>query len=99
MAQVRPAGIKLSKMSTRIKQLMPNPWVFPYPDREMYSKEQMEHFAELLVKECINIVIDQKKCVEDQEVFNPRDELWNRARIQQSQSIIDKINQHFGIKR
>lgn len=67
----------------------------PRPFQEVLD----DKFAELLVNECINVVIDQKKCVEDQEVFNPRDELWNRARIQQSQSIIDKIDQHFGIKR
>lgn len=57
-----------------------------------------EKFAELLLNECINIVIEQKKWVEDQEVFNPRDEFWNRARIQQSQHIVDKIKTHFGVK-
>jgi hypothetical protein len=43
-------------MNERIKELIPRPWTFPYPDREMYSREQMEHFAELLVRECIGIV-------------------------------------------
>lgn len=41
-------------MNERIQELMPKPWVFPYPDREMYSKEQLEKFAELIVKECGN---------------------------------------------
>jgi hypothetical protein len=35
---------------------MPNPWTFPYPDRELYTKEQFEKFAELIVAECIGIV-------------------------------------------
>ena len=43
-------------MNERIKELMPKPWTFPYPDREMYSKEQMEKFAELMVKECMNVI-------------------------------------------
>lgn len=40
-------------MNERIEKLMPKPWVFPYPDREMYSKEQFEKFAELIVKACV----------------------------------------------
>jgi hypothetical protein len=38
-------------MNERIKELIPRPWTFPYPDREMYSREQMEHLAELIVRE------------------------------------------------
>lgn len=44
-------------MNERIKELMPKPWTFPYPDRELYTKEQFEKFAELIVKECSNIVL------------------------------------------
>lgn len=40
-------------MNRHIKDLLPKPWTFPYPDREMYSKEQMEQFAQALLKECI----------------------------------------------
>jgi hypothetical protein len=40
-------------MNERIKELIPRPWTFPYPDREMYSREQMEHLAELIVRECV----------------------------------------------
>ena len=43
-------------MNERIKQLMPNPWTFPYPDRELYTKEQLEKFAELIVRECAVII-------------------------------------------
>ena len=45
-------------MNARVKELMPKPWVFPYPDREMYSKEQMEHFAELIIRECTDIAYE-----------------------------------------
>ena len=55
-------------------------------------------FAELIVKECLNTVLVQKKWVEDMPVHNSNDEAWNRARIQQSQHIIDKIKQHFGVE-
>lgn len=39
-------------MNNRIQELMPKPWTFPYPDREMYSKEQMQRLAEIIVQEC-----------------------------------------------
>lgn len=55
-----------------------------------------DKFAELIVRECMNIADGQKKWVEDMEVFNEHDATWNRARIQQSQQIVDKIKQHFG---
>ena len=42
-------------MDERIKELMPTPWTFPYPDRELYTKEQFEKFAELVVRECASI--------------------------------------------
>jgi len=59
----------------------------------------LERFAELIVRECVNVALEQKKWVENQEVFNPHDESWNRARIQQSQHIVDKIKEHFGIEK
>ena len=39
-------------MNERIKQLMPKPWTWPYPDRELYTKEQFEKFAELIIEQC-----------------------------------------------
>ena len=45
-------------MNERIEELMPTPWAFPYPDKEMYSKEQMVHFAGLIVKECCQMNYD-----------------------------------------
>jgi len=55
-------------------------------------------FAELIVRECTNVALEQKKQVEEMEVYNLQDEVWNRARIQQSQQIVDKIKQHFGVE-
>jgi len=57
-----------------------------------------KQFAELIIRECVNVALEQKKWVENQEVFNSNDEAWNRARIQQSQYIVDKITQHFGVE-
>lgn len=42
-------------MNKRIKDLLPKPWTFPYPDREMYSREQMEFLAELIIRECVSL--------------------------------------------
>lgn len=57
-----------------------------------------EKFAELIVRECADVALQQKKWVEDQRVHNTNDERWNRARIQQSQLIVDKIRQHWGVE-
>jgi hypothetical protein len=62
------------------------------------SIDNAEKFAELIVKECMAIADEQKKYVEDMEVFNEQDATWNKARIQQSQQIVDKIKQHFGVE-
>ena len=55
-------------------------------------------FAELIVRECANVALEQKKWVEDMKAHNPHDETWNQARIQQSQHIVEKIKQHFGVE-
>ena len=62
------------------------------------TKDKVEKFAELIVKECINVALTQKIWVEDQKIFNPHDDIWNRARIQQSERIVDKIKEHFGVE-
>ena len=67
-------------------------------DRMYISAEFTKKFAELIVRECTEIALEQKKWVEDQKVHNPEDESWNKARIQQSQHIVDKIKLHFGVE-
>ena len=61
--------------------------------------DHAKKFAELIVQECMDIADEQKKWVEDMEVFNEQDATWNKARIQQSQQIVDKIKQHFGVEQ
>ena len=59
----------------------------------------MEKFAELIVRECVQVAVEQKQWVEKQQpVFNYDDDKWDRARIQQSQHIVDKIREHFGVE-
>ena len=90
-------------MNERIKQitgqvldeLVPETWVALGYDK---IKEIQNRTAELIVQECAEIALEQKKWVEDMKVHNPHDEVWNKARIQQSQHIVDKIKQHFGVE-
>ena len=63
------------------------------------SPEELEKFSQLIVQECMDIADEQKKYVEDMKVFNEQDATWNKARIQQSQQIVDKIKQHFGVEQ
>ena len=89
-------------MNERIKELAEQAENYAHEQNDKfglsYKREYDKKFAELIVKECVGIALEQKKQVEDQEVFNPQDEQWNRARIQQSQKIVDKIEQHFGVE-
>jgi hypothetical protein len=68
-------------MNERIKELIPKPWTFPYPDREMYSREQMEHLAELIIKECAYIVENSP---------------WQLNRGYKAADQANLVKQHFG---
>jgi len=86
-------------MNKRIRQLAEQATTIEeYGWGASYSNFDREKFAELIVRECAEIALEQKKWVEDMKVHNPEDEVWNKARIQQSQHIVDKIKQHFGVK-
>lgn len=51
-------------MNERIKELMPKPWTFPYPDRELYTKEQFEKFAQMIVQRCTELSdLAEKNCL------------------------------------
>jgi hypothetical protein len=82
-------------MNERIKKLAEQATTEEHDGFRYFDKAK---FAELIVRECMNIADGQKKYVEDMEVFNEQDANWNRARIQQSQQIVDKIKQHFGVE-
>jgi predicted DNA-binding protein len=87
-------------MNERIKELAAKTGIYGAVDiNGNYDNEaEVKKFAELMVRECMNIADGQKKYVEEMEVYNLQDEVWNRARIQQSEQIVDKIKQHFGVK-
>jgi len=82
-------------MNERIQELAEHAGF--YSSEYYNAEENFIRFAKLIVRECVNVALEQKNSVEDQEVFNPVDEQWNRARIRQSQRIVDKIKQHFGV--
>jgi len=71
-------------MNERIKELIPRPWTFPYPDREMYSREQMEHFAELIVRQCMSVARGMR---------NP-----SNLNYKPSDRFVDELRLHFGVE-
>jgi hypothetical protein len=85
-------------MNERIKELMDQAGIDVEAVENLGEMPTALKFAELIVKECMAIADEQKKYVEDMEVFNEQDATWNKARIQQSQQIVDKIKQHFGVE-
>lgn len=85
-------------MNERFQELASQAGWGPTSDPYVRQAFNVKMFAELIVRECAGVALEQKKWVEEQEVFNAQDEQWNRARIQQSQRIADKIKQHFGVE-
>lgn len=76
-------------MNKRIKELMPKPWTFPYPDRELYTKEQMEKFAELVVRECITQI---NEAIPDTDCSASG--AYKTAKI----AAITRVKDHFGVE-
>ena len=85
-------------MNERIRELAIKAGAGEWGDSVVPAMMDTQKFAELIILECVNVALEQKKRVEDQEVFNSHDASWNRARIQQSQRIVEKINEHFGVE-
>jgi hypothetical protein len=78
-------------MNERIKELIPRPWTFPYPDREMYSREQMEHLAELIVQECTEIA---KEIAFKHQV---KEDTYSDGKKAGAFEVAEGIKQHFGV--
>jgi hypothetical protein len=78
-------------MNERIKELIPRPWTFPYPDREMYSREQMEQFAELIVRECVNKIESKRSSGENTDS-------WTITRDLAFHEMKRDIAKHFGVE-
>ncbi len=79
-------------MNERIKELMPKPWTFPYPDRELYTKEQFEKFAELIVQECAKFTF---KYTSDEKNIQEYNKIgWDLL----SGDLRDAIKEHFGVE-
>ena len=85
-------------MNERIKQLMTQASTIRYSGFGETEILDPEKFAELIVQECVGVAIAQRDWVENMVAFSERDKFWNKARIVQSQRIVDKIKQHFGVK-
>lgn len=85
-------------MNERIKQLMTQASTIRYSGFGETEILDPEKFAELIINECAGVAADQRDWVENMVVFSERDKFWNKARIVQSQRIVDKIKQHFGVK-
>ena len=87
-------------MNERIKQLMPNPWTFPYPDRELYTKEQFEKFAELILLECTQVLFNESERLYDQstEETNHRTANELEACAENCMSNIAALERHFGVE-
>ena len=66
------------------------------PDYESVVKAKK--FAELLIRECVGVVNANMDDILDQPVFNPTDEIWNRARVEELVRVALHIKKHFGVE-
>jgi len=83
-------------MNERIKELMEEAGIYDFVIESMGITEEMEKFAQLIVKECINEIAYIGKA---NEVFGDRTDrgglnhiLWT------TETAIEKIKQHFGVE-
>jgi len=59
---------------------------------------ELQKFTELIIQDCIDVTNAEMDDILDQSVFNPTDEIWNRARVEELVRVVRLINKHFGIK-
>ena len=87
-------------MNERIKELKDQCWVekcIPHWDNGMWIEKHidLEKFAELIVRECISIVDEQKECLhEEQKYCHDRDYGYELAVDDASNG----IKQYFGVE-
>jgi hypothetical protein len=72
-------------MNERIKQLMPGSWTFSTPEQGLYTQEQMEKFAKLIVRECA-------KSLWTEECHN------SDLALEEFERNSAKIKEHFGVE-
>ena len=70
----------------------------PELDETYMTMRRTRKFAELLIRECVGVVNDNMDDILDQPVFNPTDEIWNRARVEELVRVALHIKKHFGVK-
>ena len=85
-------------MNDRIRELADNIWAEEYwnnPNTDKLLPAQLNRFAELIVKECITIVDEQKECLhEEQQYWHDRDYGYEMAVNDASKG----IKQFFGVE-
>jgi hypothetical protein len=70
----------------------------PELDETYMTMRRTRKFAELLIRECVGVVDANMDDILDQPVFNPTDEIWNRARVEELVRVALHIKKHFGVK-
>lgn len=82
-------------MNERIRELMPKPWTFPYPDRELYTKEQFEKFAELIVQECARVARATPAPNFHEHLKQQLGHTWDMACVESGRQIVE----YFGVEK
>ena len=86
-------------MNERIRELADNIWAEEYwnnPNTDKLLPAQLNRFAELIVKECITIVDEQKECLhEEQQYWHDQDYGYEMAVNDASKG----IKQFFGVEK
>ena len=80
-------------MNERIKELMEQAGLYDFVIESMGINEEMEKFAELIVRECLA----HGKLTQSQAVVNGSEE-YNAGREMGIEVFMNQIKQHFGVK-
>jgi hypothetical protein len=85
-------------MNERIKQLMPGSWTFSTPEQGLYTQEQMEKFAELIVAECAALAKSKSEYIQSMETDDRGDQMQIQSLAWQFEEFGYKIKKHFGVE-
>ena len=76
-------------MNERIRELMEEAGIYDFVVESMGINEEMEKFAELIVRECMTTILKESKWYWDKDEFESSNAVQNAAR---------RVKEHFGVE-
>jgi hypothetical protein len=87
-------------MNERITELMEEAGIYDFVVESMGINEEMEKFAELIVRDCIGILETEIELVKGYKstACNDFDVRWHEGKIEHFAKLVEKSKKHFGVE-